>query len=408
MSVTRCRIGPGCCQAGLAVLAFGATAPAFAAPDVVTRPIEVRAEPWPKTPATGPGLRQFLDSPVAGLTWRGVPLWDAVRESGEAFPVAIVRDRRIDPTRVIDLEVSNVPLRAVLDQVASKAGGELRIVGNVAYLGPPDAAPVVRTLAEMRRQELDAAVDRRIAARRVALLRGQTVRWGDLTEPAEVLRLVTERFRLRINNPELIPHDLWPGAVLPELSATEALTVILIQFDLTFAWGDDLASIRLVPLPDRAEIVVERSYTPRGSAEMTVAEWSERFRGLAARIQNGKVVVRATVERHEELEQADGGDAKRPPGSRPTAVVPLERRRFTLAVTRVPAKAVMAKLEESGIAFEYDANGLAAAGVDLDAPVTLDVKQADAEEFLEVLFGPLGVGFEIEGNMVRLRAGDAK
>lgn len=397
------------CHSPLTVLALAAAPWAVAAPDVVSRPVEVRQEPRPEGPVTGPRLRQALDLSVAGLTWRGVPLRDALREAGDAFSLAMVRDRRIDPTRLVDLEVANVPLRDVLARVAAAGGGEVRIVGNAAYVGPPDAAGIVRTLVELRRRELDAVRDRRLAERRLALLRGQTVRWGDLTEAAAVLRLVAERFGLEVENPEAVPHDLWPGAVLPELSASEALTLVLIQFDLTFAWAGDLGSIRLAPLPGRESIAVERSYTPRGSAGTTVAEWRERFPDVDAQAEGGKVVVRTTVDRHEELERerADGRGPRRQPEPRPAAVVPLERRRFTLAVMRVPAKAVMAKLEESGVAFEYDADGLAAAGVDLDAPVTLDVKQADAEAFFEALFGPIGVEFEVEANVVKLRGGGA-
>src|SRR5688572_19383173 len=142
MPATRCRTGSVVCQISVAVVAAAGGPPGFAAPDVTTRPIEVRTEPSPQAPVTGTRLRQTLDAPVAGLTWGGVPLRDALREAGEAFSVAIVRDRRIDPTRPANVEVSNVPLRDVLAEAAAGADGEVRVVGNVAYLGPPDAAEV--------------------------------------------------------------------------------------------------------------------------------------------------------------------------------------------------------------------------------------------------------------------------
>src|SRR5215211_2656663 len=106
MPATRCRSWPAFCHLAALIMA----ASAFAGPDVMTRPVEVREEPSPKAPVTGPRLRQTLDLPVAGLTWRDVPLRDALREAGDAFSLAIVRDRRIDPTRLIELEVANVPL----------------------------------------------------------------------------------------------------------------------------------------------------------------------------------------------------------------------------------------------------------------------------------------------------------
>jgi hypothetical protein len=227
-----------------------------------------------------------------------------------------------------------------------------------------------------------------------------------LTEPAEALRLIAGRFGLRIENPELIPYDLWAGAVLPEMTAAEALTLMLVQRDLTYAWGDDLSSIRLVPLPaDRSAIVVERRYPLTGSAGETVARWTEKVPGITAEVAGREVVVRGTVEQQEAVDQERTGRRveKGNPGPGEPAVVPLARRKFSLTVSRVPVKAVMAKLEESGIRFEYDAARLAEAGVDLDAPVSLDLKQADADALLKALFGPTGAAFEVRGATVRLR-----
>lgn len=383
-----------------------AAPPVGADVDVVTRPAEVLEQPVPKMPVTGPRFRQVLDTPVVGLTWRNVTVRDVTRQIAEAYGVAINRDRRLDPTVTVDLAESSVPLRQVIEDAARATGGEVRVVGNVVYFGPTESAAVVRTLVELRRQELDGFKDRRLAARKVAVQRGQTVRWGDLTEPAEILRLVAERFGLRIENPDLIPYDLWAGAALPEMTAAESLTLVLVQWDLTFAWGGELTSVRLMPLPaDRSAIVVERRYPLTSSAGETVARWTEKVPGIKAEVAGREIVVRGTVEQQEAVEQQRTGrglETSRP-GSGEPAVVPLARRKFSLAVSRVPVKAVMAKLEESGIRFEYDARRLADAGVDLDTPVSLDLKQADADGLLKALFGPTGTAFEVQGATVRLR-----
>lgn len=410
MSTTRCPNGRAFCHLWLLIGAATLGEVAIGAPDVVSPPIEVQTEPPSVVPIAGGRLRQVLEDPVAGLTWRGVPLGDALRDASEAFSVAIVRDRRIDPTRRVDVETAGEPLRNVFAEAAGQAGAEVRVVGNVVYIGPPAAAAVARTLAELRRGELEGMRDRRLAGRRADLLRGKSVGWGDLTEPVEALRLVTARFGLKVENAQFLPHDLWPGAVLGEVSAAEALTLVLIPFDLTFSWSDDLESVRIVPILERSEIVIERSYAAREDAEATAREWGERFPGLDARAEGGKVLVRGTVELHEEVEQTVPKTRNPRRSSEPKSPrgLPLERRRFTLAVAGVPATAVMAKLEESGITFEYEEAAFEAAGIDLNAPVAIDVKQADATAFFEALFAPIGVGFELAGNTVHLRVSAAK
>ena len=368
-------------------------------------PPEVRLAPPDFDAKNGPALRRALDATVPGVGWRNVSLRSLLEQVERGYGVCMLRDRRIDPTRRPEVAASNIPLRALLSDLASAADAELRFVGDAAYLGPPEAAAVVRTLAELRRQELVSAAGP--AARRTALQRSDAVRWSDLTSSADVLHAVAARFGLTIENPEDLPHDLWPGGTLAGVSAAEGLTLVLIQFDLTFAWSNDLRSIRLVPLPsDRNAIVLTRALfsrdRPPGQAAVA---WEAKVPGIEAAAQADRVVVTGTVEQFEALEAAlaTGGPGPRPREPKPPDISPLSRRRFTLTVARVPASAMMAKLEESGVVFEHDAAAFAAAGIDLDSPVTIDVRQATADEFLQALFDPLGVAFETRGVVVRLR-----
>ncbi|HEX6985331.1 MAG TPA: hypothetical protein VF170_08135, partial [Planctomycetaceae bacterium] len=329
------------------ILAASAAAAAEEAVEVVSPPVEVRREAIPATPLAGARLVRRLDAAVPGVTWSNVPLRHVLRQVSDGYAVAVLCDRRIDPTAAPEVTAANVPLRDVLRGIAAEAGGELRVVGNVAYVGPAEAARVVRTLAELRRQEL-ASGGPRLAGRRAELLNVKTVAWGDLTEPTEVLRLVAGRYGLAVENPDLLPHDLWAGATLPEISAPEMLTLLLVQYDLTFAWGDDLRSVRLVPLPgDLSRIAVERPYPFQGRPDETIAALRDRFGEFDAEVADRQIVVRGPLELHEALGEVLAG---RPQArSRPATgdAAPLSRRRFTLAVSRVPARAVMEKLEQS-------------------------------------------------------------
>ncbi len=396
------------------VASFSATA--FAGPPLSTAdeylfpPPEVRTGPPDFVPAAGPAFRRSLAATVPGVTWKNVPLRTLLREIERNYGLAVLRDRRIDPTQRPEIALSNVAARDMLATLAAGVGAEVRIVGDAAFLVPPEQAAFLRTLAELRRQELASSAGP--PARRTTLARADVVRWSDLTSSAEVLRTVADRFGLTVENPEALPHDLWPGAILPGVTAAEALTMVLVQFDLTFAWSADLRSIRLAPLPaDRKEIALKRVLFSRElPPEKAAVAWEGQVPGIAAEPEAGRIAVTGTVEQFEALERTlpTGRPAATPRGPKPgdpkpPDVPPLSRRRFTLAVARVPASAVMAKLEESGVEFEYDAAALKSGGVDLDAPVTFDLRNATVDEFLKALFAPIGAAFEFRGVTVTLR-----
>ncbi|MBA3314356.1 MAG: hypothetical protein H0T47_13850 [Planctomycetaceae bacterium] len=353
---------------------------------------------------TGPRLRKDLAEVVPGAAWKDATLRDALNPLADAHSIAVLRDRRIDPTRTINLSVATVPLRQLLDQIASEADAEVRLVGNCMYVCPQNAAAVVRTLAELRKEELTArSGQQRSQQQQVALQRNQTVRWADLTEASESLRLVTDRFGLSIENSELLPYDLWSGAVFAEMSSPEMLTLLLLQFDLTFEWSDDLRSIRLVPLPDdRSLIIIKRTHRPRDPSQETIAKWRREVGDFQATI-NGRVVeVAATVEQHEEIERLISGRPATNAAGEPPAAIPLARRQFTLTASGVPTRSIMTQLEGTGITFEFDADALKAAEIDLKTPVSMKVDQADAKAFFAALFGPLKLSTSFSGTTVRL------
>ena len=77
---------------------------------------------------------------------------------------------------------------------------------------------------------------------------------------------------------------------------------------------------------------------------------------------------------------------------------------FTLTVEQpVPMIALMKQLEESDIHFEYNADELKAAGIDLEQRIQPDVKKMHAEVFFKSIFGPAGLDFRIDGLTVKLK-----
>src|SRR6185437_523866 len=115
-----------------------------------------------------------------------------------------------------------------------------------------------------------------------------------------------------------------------------------------------------------------------------------------ARAEPGKIVVTGTLEQHELVEIIRHGGRVPEKTAAPDgpALKPLHLQRYTGAVENKPASAVLKWLGEQSqgqLAFQYDAEALKAAGIDLEKPVTLKLKNATIEELLKLTFDPLGV-----------------
>lgn len=373
--------------------------------EVAGREILVRSESDLPSVTSGPAFRRSLGSPVAGAAWHGVALRRVLRDLTELTEIAQLRDRRVDPTRLVEFTASNQSRRDMLAALADAAGVEQRIVGHLVYWGPAKAGRLLRTLVAQREEELTQFVQPDQRAARERLNGRKELRWGDLTTPREVLDRVCESFRLRVANPEIIPHDLWEGAVLPHMSATEMLTVVLIQFDLTFAWESNLEAVRIVPISAES-VEIEKTHRIPGPRLEAFEQWRAGRSELSiTEARPHEFVVRGLVEDHEELADLLQGKqevAGGPPENQ-AMVVPIDRRRFTLTITGVPAEAVIRELEKSGIEFEFDAEGFERAGVDFKTLISMNHSNAPPEEFFAALFDPLGVEFAISGAKVELR-----
>jgi len=333
---------------------------------------------------TGAKFRTAIHEPFTA-SWKNVELREVLLQIQRQTGVAILLDRRIDPNAMPEVKFTGKPLRQGLSDLAEQLGAGISIPDNVIYVGPPDACQKLRTLIALR--EAETPVERVGGPRR----KPRTIRWDDLTEPRDIV-LDLARDDWPFTNLDLIEHDLWAAAVLPAVDFETALSLLLIQFDMTYSQRD--GEIQLVPIPD--EVRIERAHTLKGkNPDALFAEWKQRWPKLRLDRTVRQVKVSATVESHEEIAGEPGKGMVWPNAA-------LARREFTLTIKDVPARDLMAELEKSGIQFDYDANALADAGIDLGQFIELDVENLPAAKFFEAIFEPLGVRSEIDGTTVKL------
>lgn len=364
----------------------------------------------PVDPLTGGKFTAALDAPLSG-SWVNAELRTLLTRIAETRRTALFLDRRLDPNRVLTFDSTGKTLRESLVEIVEPADAAMTQLGSTVVLAPIPAAGRLRTLAQLRAEELSAVVagskGTAVKPRLLTLAERRTLRWNDLDEPKSILELIATRWKLTIDGLDRVPHDLWAGGVLADVNASEALTIVLNGFDLTFEWLPDASGVRLVPVPET--VTLERRYTPPRNLPLAEAiqKWTSEIPGLDAEADGKEIRVRGTLEQHEAVAALLKPGAKSTTGSKPTkpvkgGPVPLARRTFTLKTRDAPASAILDKLKQSGLDIRYDAKQLKEDGVDLSKTIALDLSAASTRELFDAICKPIGARFVIDGETVKI------
>ena len=353
----------------------------------------------------GPALHRALAEETT-IAWGGIPLGDALQNLARRHRVAVVLDRRVDPTRTLALE-GTLSLRDVFLNAAriysEKHAAEgvlprpaeplaVAFLGPVVYVGPAESAQSLRTVAEHRREE----VRQLPAAKRTRLVRSLASQWDDAAEPRQLVADLAKEAGVTIANPTAIPHDLWPAASLPALPWCDRLTLILAQFDLTFAISPDGSRLQLRPLAadDRT---LARTYPAGADAEAAAAAYREKLPQAQVQVQGNQIVIRGRIEDHE----AASGKA---PSPAPVASSPAPGiDQYSLKINELPLRAVLDYLQRNlKLELQIDEAALQAAGLSLDRRISFQVENVSLDELLDAAVGPAGLTAKRDGRKVQI------
>jgi len=333
-------------------------------------------------------------------SWKNVTLRTILNRISSNTQISILLDRRIDPTSVPIVDFKQGTLLDALRKIAAQSSAGLSVVGNTVFIGPKPSVSKLRTLVELRSDEMNRQPSKSGRGRKSRGAKTKTIHWNDLDTPSQLLEQITETYGLKSVDGNRLPHDLWAGSTLPHLSVSEALSLVLIQFDLTFEWNRNRDRIQWAPIPDA--VFIERVYELRRAKPSAAAEkWRAEVPGIVARVKSGNVVVRGTVEQHEQLQEFLNPHEQKSKIAK-AAPVSLRKRRFKLRLRFTPAAKLFANLEKNGVIIRYDERALEKAGIDLNQKISLDVDNATANEFFKEVCDPLGLTFTIKGATVKL------
>jgi hypothetical protein len=354
-------------------------------------------DPLPDHYRTGRRFTTALEQPISA-SWKGVSLRSVLRRLSHERQVSILLDRRVDPEQKLRLDIGDRPLRAAVNEIAQATQLGVTQVGNCLILAP--AAPILRlrTLIALRDTELAKNAN---SFEGVAGLRNQkaTIAWDDLDRPADMVARIGRQFGLSVAGLEQVPHDLWAGAAIPEATASEALSLVLNQFDLTFEWLPHEAGVRLVHIPERVSI--ERSYALSSKRiPQTLRMLHSLIEGLDAQTRGNRLIVRGTLEQHGIVEAVIRGAHGSLPGKSKQAAVPIEKQSFMLQATGVSLQELFVELKKQGLPLEYNADLLKKAGIDLHRKVDVDLPRLPAGQFLGRLLEPYGLTYRFDRGTV--------
>jgi hypothetical protein len=338
-----------------------------------------------------------LELPLGtGVSWSGQALRDGLRSfsRSDGLRIAMLLDRRADPGRPMELRIADGTLGDALGRIADFAGLDWCQIGPLIYFGPPATARRLRTVVELRKEELPKAPSS-LASK---LRRARAWRWDDLATPRGLVEELAHEADLKLEGLELIPHDLWASADLPPMSALERVSLVLAAYDLTFAVEPPTA-IRLVPMP--AEASLTRSYPLGAAGESELAALKKKHPDAVLRVEGTKLVVAGRAEDHASIASALAGKKAKPVAKK--SLPKLSQIRVSITYKQQPVGGILNDLAEKiSLDLVIDREAIAAAGLSLETRVSVELMNVPVAELLTAITKPAGLMFELRGRTVRI------
>jgi hypothetical protein len=327
---------------------------------------------------TGQAFQQALAQNL-GVAWAGIPLRSALESLAERQGIAIVLDRRVDPDQPLEFEARDQALAAILRQLAARLKMGVAIVDSTVYLGPPETAKRLATVAIINHeagQKLPAEARRRLASL-------PEVATEALATPRELVEEWGRQTGVQLQGLEQIPHDLWPSLKLPKQSAAARAALFLAGFDLSLEFTAK-GEARIVPLPERP--LLTRTYPGGVSPRQRMTQLEKEFPEAAVEARGENLIVAARWEDHELMAKFVRGERIERPVARPGS------ERYSLKVERQTVSAIARTIAaRAGKELVVDPGAEAKTA----ERVSFTVTEVTLDDLLHTLLDPVDLTFKV-------------
>ena len=228
----------------------------------------------------------------------GSELAEQLRDLQSQSGVCILRDRRIDPHRLITVQTEFVSRAQVLMQISRTIpDGAVCFTEHLAYVGPAAAIHRLPILLSQKTKEINGLRDKIDAVSFRRLTAKMDISWENLSEPRQILLDRAAVAGMTFTNSEAIPYDLWAEGTLPEMAFIEQATLILNQFDLTFELLGEAAKLNIVPI-DPNERVEYRYIVGSQLKSAATSSWQKEVPDVEIQWNGPNATITATVKQH--------------------------------------------------------------------------------------------------------------
>lgn len=349
-----------------------------------------------KTPLSGPAFDHQLAARVTAK-WANVSFRQVVESLAAAQTIAIVIDRRIDADAPFELSVSGDSLELSLARIAERKETGYAILRPVVYFGPKPSAERLPTLAALKREE----IARLPASARRTMQQSRPGGWPMLAEPKKLVEQLAAEAHVKLENAAAIPHDLWPEVLLPSMIWSDRLTLILAQFDLTFAVNPNGQTITLTAIP--AEVTLTRKYAGGDSPRTRQTKLRSLVPDATVELEGDQLVIRGRLEDHQQIAALLAGKPVR------TQTVTRGQQRYQLNVAGLPLENVLAQLGKMlKLEIKYDRAAIEKADISLKQLISFDVADATLDELLSAAVQGTGLTFDLTGAAITIRPAKGK
>jgi hypothetical protein len=340
------------------------------------------------------GFDQKLDGRLTA-TWQGQQLGAILERLASTQEITIWLDRRVDPQQQINAQHSNATVREVLDRIVADHALGWTLLDEIIYVGPPESATDLATLAARSRQSLRGTP----ADYRNRWLVAEPTNWPRLSEPRGILTNWFENADIRLSNPQMLPHDLWNARSLPPMKLADRVVLLLLGYDMTCEIAPNGRSCRIIPIK-RPVLITEKHNAGDKSREVIAAFQNEENVKIH---RNGRqlTVTGRWEDQQRVAEIIAESDWRRPPPQ--NQATRASKQRFSLKLENQPVGKVVDQLAaQLGLKVVWKQQ-LLSGNTDLrQTQVSCEVINADLNKLLENVLTPAGLSFRLNGNQLEI------
>lgn len=341
---------------------------------------------------TGKNAQDSLQR-MRSATLQGVPLSDAIADLQRSLQYAIVLDHRVDPEQPVTLTTGLVDSQEMLRQVAQAVGADVAFTDRFAAVGPPDSVSRLRTVVELRRNEVR-GLRTKLGTKTYQLwfnLSGAG--WPDLMRPDRFLTQQIQAAEMTRQPGFQVPHDLWRSQQLPPLDLIDRLTVVLNQFDQTFQ-VDENGGVEITPV-EQNPTVRRRMRIPADRREAVESLLRDQVPEVEAIWSGSRVTLQGRIELMEAVE----GVIRNKDSSQTQEG--LKTQLFTMSIpVGSTVSRVIESLKASGISIRIRGLSELQRQKYLQKRVQLDARRMPGAEFFPALLKADGGTVQVEDDSV--------